>query len=95
MQKLSAMAAKADLTDSHGRIDAAKVRAKLDVSNFDANAFLRGLQVALVGANRAMQNPGIFTNEHYRQAGMALAVGLAIHLVVLVPVSAGAIGKMY
>ncbi|KKA25999.1 hypothetical protein TD95_002725 [Thielaviopsis punctulata] len=86
MEKLSEMASKADITDNHGHIDPAKVKAKLDISNFDANAFLRGLQVAIVGANRAMKNPDIFSNEHYRQAGIAVAVGVVIHLLVLVPI---------
>ncbi|KAL5627468.1 hypothetical protein BROUX41_003621 [Berkeleyomyces rouxiae] len=74
-----------DVTDGHGHLDTDKIRAKFDTSNFDLNAFIRGGQVALVGANRAMQNPAIFNNQHYRQAAIAVAVGVAIHVAVLIP----------
>jgi len=36
--------------------------------------------------NRALQNPGLFTSTHYRQAALAVAAGFAIRLVVAIPV---------
>ncbi|KAL2886847.1 transmembrane protein UsgS [Ceratocystis lukuohia] len=74
-----------DVTDGQGHLDKDKLKAKFDASNFDLNAFIRGAQVALVGANRAMQNPAIFNNQHYKQAAIAVAVGVAIHIIVLIP----------
>jgi hypothetical protein len=38
-------------------------------------------------AHRALQNPGIFTSEHYRQAAIAVVIGLAIRLIISIPVS--------
>ncbi|KAL6710554.1 hypothetical protein ACN47E_008602 [Coniothyrium glycines] len=57
-----------------------------DVSNFDPNAILRGAQLTLVGVNRALQNPGLFTSDHYRQAAVAVAAGIAIRVVVAIPI---------
>lgn len=37
-------------------------------------------------AHRAMQNPEIFTNTHYKQAAIAVAAGLAIRLIIAIPV---------
>lgn len=37
-------------------------------------------------AHRALQNPAIFTNAHYRQAAVAVAAGLAIRLAIAIPV---------
>jgi hypothetical protein len=37
-------------------------------------------------AHRALQNPGIFTSEHYRQAAYAVAAGIAIRLIIAIPV---------
>lgn len=56
------------------------------MSNFDPNAILRGAQLTLVGVNRALQNPGIFTNDHYRQAAIAVVAGIAIRIIVAIPV---------
>lgn len=66
-------------------IDKEKLKQKFDISNFDLNAVLRGAQLTLVGANRAMQNPGIFTNEHYKQAAYAVLAGIAIRLAIAIP----------
>lgn len=60
----------------------------LDVSNFDPNAILRGAQLTLVGVHRALQNPALFTSDHYRQAAVAVAAGVAIRILVAVPVVA-------
>ncbi|KAL6157544.1 hypothetical protein ACJQWK_06619 [Exserohilum turcicum] len=59
---------------------------KLDVSNFDLNAILRGAQLTLVGVNRALQNPRLFTSTHYRQAAVAVAAGIAIRIIVAIPI---------
>ncbi|RII19181.1 hypothetical protein CUC08_Gglean001845 [Alternaria sp. MG1] len=59
---------------------------QFDVSNFDPNAILRGAQLTLVGVNRALQNPGLFTSDHYRQAAIAVAAGIAIRVIVAIPV---------
>jgi hypothetical protein len=56
------------------------------MSNFDPDAILRGAQLTLVGAHRAMQNPRLFTSEHYKQAALAVAAGLAISLLIKIPV---------
>ncbi|KAF2152596.1 transmembrane protein UsgS [Myriangium duriaei CBS 260.36] len=55
------------------------------MSNFDINAIVRGAQLTVVGAYRALQNPQLFTSEHYRQAALAVAAGIAIRLIVSIP----------
>jgi hypothetical protein len=37
-------------------------------------------------AHRALQNPEIFTSQHYRQAGIAVAAGILIRLLIAFPV---------
>lgn len=37
-------------------------------------------------AHRALQNPAMFTSDHYKQAAYAVAVGIAIRVVVSIPV---------
>ena len=39
-------------------------------------------------AHRALQNPGLFTSEHYKQAALAVLAGIAIRLIIAVPVRA-------
>lgn len=56
------------------------------MSNFDPNAILRGAQLTVVGAYRALQNPGLFKYEHYRQAAIAVCAGIAIRILVAVPI---------
>ncbi|KAK5942301.1 hypothetical protein PMZ80_004864 [Knufia obscura] len=56
------------------------------MSNFDPNAIIRGAQLTLVGANRALQNPDLFTTSHYRQAAIAVCAGLAIRIILNVPI---------
>ncbi|KAF2147526.1 uncharacterized protein K452DRAFT_348205 [Aplosporella prunicola CBS 121167] len=53
--------------------------------NFEPAAIVRGAQLTLVGANRALQNPGLFTSKHYRQAALAVVAGLAIRLIISIP----------
>ncbi|KAG9770675.1 hypothetical protein KCU88_g6587, partial [Aureobasidium melanogenum] len=58
------------------------------MSNFDPNAILRGAQLTFVGANRALQNPELFTTTHYRQAAIAVCAGLAIRIILNIPIYA-------
>jgi hypothetical protein len=37
-------------------------------------------------ALRALQNPALFTSEHYKQAAIAVAAGIAIRLAISIPV---------
>ncbi|OAL23206.1 hypothetical protein AYO20_11018 [Fonsecaea nubica] len=56
------------------------------MSNFDPNAILRGAQLTFVGAHRALQNPELFTTAHYRQAAIAVCAGLAIRIILNIPI---------
>lgn len=56
------------------------------MSNFDPNAILRGAQLTFVGAHRALQNPDLFTTNHYRQAAIAVCAGLVIRIVINIPI---------
>ncbi|KAL8833068.1 MAG: hypothetical protein Q9170_004530 [Blastenia crenularia] len=58
------------------------------MSNFDPNAILRGAQLTVVGALRALQNPGLFKYEHYRQAAIAVCAGILIRLIISIPIVA-------
>ena len=57
-----------------------------NMSHFEPNAILRGAQLTVVGAVRALKNPGLFTSEHYKQAALAVLAGIAIRLLVAIPV---------
>ncbi|OAA54824.1 formamidase [Niveomyces insectorum RCEF 264] len=59
-----------------------------DFSRFDFDAILRGAQLTLVGAFRALQNPDLWTTQHYRQAAIAVACGLAIRVLLEIPIFA-------
>ncbi|KAG7150091.1 hypothetical protein HYQ46_000979 [Verticillium longisporum] len=63
-------------------VDKEKLKKQFDVSHFGLNSVLRGAQLTFVGAHRALQNPGIFTSDHYKQAAAAVVAGLAIRLIV-------------
>lgn len=67
-------------------IDKDKLKKKFDVSHFDINAIVRGIQLTLVGAHRALQNPQMFTSQHYKQAAIAVAGGIAIRLLIAFPI---------
>ncbi|EEP81312.1 hypothetical protein UREG_06177 [Uncinocarpus reesii 1704] len=56
------------------------------MANFEPNAIIRGAQLTLVGAHRALQNPELFTSEHYRQAALAVVAGIAIRMIVSIPI---------
>lgn len=58
------------------------------MSNFDPNAILRGAQLTVVGAHRALQNPGLFKYEHYRQAAIAVCAGILIRFLIALPIFA-------
>lgn len=58
------------------------------MSNFDPNAILRGAQLTFVGVHRALQNPELFTTTHYRQAAIAVCAGLAIRIILNIPIYA-------
>ncbi|QPG93864.1 hypothetical protein C2857_003196 [Epichloe festucae Fl1] len=60
----------------------------VDKSGFELNAIIRGAQLTLVGAQRALQNPEIFTTEHYRQAAYAVVAGVGIRILVAIPIMA-------
>ncbi|KAI0206022.1 transmembrane protein UsgS [Astrocystis sublimbata] len=70
------------------KLDKEKVKEAFDLSNFDLNAIIRGVQLTFVGAHRALQNPAIFTNSHYKQAAIAVGAGLAIRLAITIPILA-------
>jgi hypothetical protein len=61
---------------------------KQSMANFDANAILRGAQLTVVGALRALQNPALFKYEHYRQAALAVCAGILIRLLIAAPIVA-------
>ncbi|KAL1844079.1 hypothetical protein VTJ49DRAFT_4931 [Mycothermus thermophilus] len=68
-------------------MDKEKFKNKLtDLSHFDLNAVIRGIQLTVVGAHRALQNPDLFTSEHYKQAAIAVAAGIAIRLLIALPI---------
>lgn len=54
--------------------------------SFELNSIVRGAQLTFVGANRALQNPGLFTSEHYKQVALAVVAGIVIRLLVAIPV---------
>lgn len=55
------------------------------MSNLDPNAILRGAQLTVVGAYRALQNPKLFNSTLYRQAAIAIAAGFAIRVLISIP----------
>ncbi|KAH6649589.1 hypothetical protein F5144DRAFT_9435 [Chaetomium tenue] len=73
-------------SDTRLPLDKDKLKKKFDVSNFSINAIIRGMQLALVGAGRALQNRRMFTSKHYKQAAIAVAVGIAIRLLIALPI---------
>ncbi|KAB8071655.1 hypothetical protein BDV29DRAFT_178861 [Aspergillus leporis] len=54
--------------------------------NFEPNAVIRGAQLTVVGTVRALRNPDLFKHEHFRQAALAIAVGVAIQLIIQIPI---------
>lgn len=74
-----------------GKVEKGIAEIKADMASFDPDAILRGAQLTLVGAHRAMQNPKLFTGEHYRQAALAVAAGIAIRILISIPVGFSAL----
>ncbi|ESZ96188.1 formamidase [Sclerotinia borealis F-4128] len=59
---------------------------KLSIDHFDLNAILRGAQLTIVGALRALRNPQLFTSKHYKQAALAVLAGVIIRLAIEIPI---------
>lgn len=57
-------------------------------SKIEPNAVIRGAQLTFVGAHRALQNPEIFTTEHYTQVAYAIIAGIVIRFLVVIPIVA-------
>ncbi|KAL1958531.1 hypothetical protein VTO42DRAFT_4395 [Malbranchea cinnamomea] len=55
------------------------------MSNFEPNAIIRGTQLTIVGALRALRNPELFKSQHYKQAALAVCAGIAIRILVAIP----------
>ncbi|GAB1317230.1 hypothetical protein MFIFM68171_07440 [Madurella fahalii] len=73
-------------TDQRPVFNKTLLKQRFDISHFDLNAVIRGIQLTLVGAHRALQNPGIFTSQHYKQAAIAVAAGIVIRLLIAIPI---------
>ncbi|KAI4156449.1 MAG: hypothetical protein LQ340_000264 [Diploschistes diacapsis] len=73
-------------TDIKGLVHETRKSLAESSANFDVNAILRGAQLTIVGALRALQNPGIFQYEHYRQAALAVCAGIALRLIIAAPI---------
>ncbi|KAL4960642.1 transmembrane protein UsgS [Aspergillus stella-maris] len=56
------------------------------MSNFEPNAVLRGAQLTIVGTVRALINPRLFKYDHFRQAALAIGIGILIQLIIQVPI---------
>ncbi|KAK1753526.1 formamidase [Echria macrotheca] len=67
-------------------IEKEKLKQLFDISHFDLNAVIRGIQLTGVGAHRALQNPKLFTSQHYKQAAIAVAAGIAIRILIAIPI---------
>jgi hypothetical protein len=57
------------------------------VSEKNLDGSLVNLHTDDISALRALQNPNLFTSEHYKQAAIAVAAGIAIRLLISIPVS--------
>ncbi|KAH8653312.1 transmembrane protein UsgS [Xylariales sp. PMI_506] len=68
------------------KLDEDRLKKAFDFSHLDLNAILRGIQLTLVGAHRALQNPAIFTNAHYKQVLIAVGAGVVIRLIIAIPI---------
>ncbi|KAL2849485.1 hypothetical protein BJY01DRAFT_210688 [Aspergillus pseudoustus] len=58
------------------------------MSNFEPNAVIRGFQLTVVGTLRALRNPRLFKHDHFRQAALAISIGIVIQLIVQIPIIA-------
>ncbi|EEA24991.1 transmembrane protein UsgS [Talaromyces marneffei ATCC 18224] len=55
------------------------------MSQFEPNAILRGAQLTVVGTVRILRNPELFKHDHFRQAALAVLIGVVIHLILQIP----------
>ncbi|KAF3912240.1 hypothetical protein AA313_de0200953 [Arthrobotrys entomopaga] len=65
-----------------------KQKAIDSLQSFDPGLVLRGAQLTLVGAYRALQNPNLFKSRHYKQAALAVLAGLLVRLILDLPIFA-------
>ncbi|GAO48135.1 hypothetical protein SAICODRAFT_10660 [Saitoella complicata NRRL Y-17804] len=56
------------------------------LNSLNPNAFLRGFQLTFLGTYRAIQNPSLFTTEHYRLAFRFFILGLALYILIEIPI---------
>ncbi|KAK6497707.1 hypothetical protein TWF481_012110 [Arthrobotrys musiformis] len=63
-----------------------KQKAINSLQSFDPGLILRGAQLTVVGAYRALQNPHLFRSTHYKRAALAVAAGLLLKLIVDLPI---------
>ncbi|KAK6540342.1 hypothetical protein TWF694_009145 [Orbilia ellipsospora] len=65
-----------------------KQKAIDSLQSFDPGLVLRGAQLTVVGAYRALQNPNLFKSRHYKQAALAVLAGLLVRLILDLPIFA-------
>ncbi|EGX46976.1 hypothetical protein AOL_s00097g215 [Orbilia oligospora ATCC 24927] len=63
-----------------------KQKAIDSLQSFDPGLILRGAQLTVVGAYRALQNPHLFRSSHYKKAALAVAAGLLLRIIVDLPI---------
>ncbi|KAK6346008.1 hypothetical protein TWF730_010342 [Orbilia blumenaviensis] len=63
-----------------------KQKAIDSLQSFDPGLILRGAQLTVVGAYRALQNPNLFRSSHYKRAALAVAAGLILRIIVDLPI---------
>ncbi|KAF3934359.1 hypothetical protein ABW19_dt0203123 [Dactylella cylindrospora] len=66
--------------------DLFKQKALESLKSFDPGLILRGAQLTFVGAYRALQNPNLFHSQHYKQAALAVLVGVLVKILVDIPI---------
>ncbi|KAK9479905.1 hypothetical protein V1514DRAFT_277487 [Lipomyces japonicus] len=54
-------------------------------NGFSILSIIRGFQLTIVGAYRALQNPDLFRGKYYRQAAYAITISILIQLLISVP----------
>ncbi|KAF3915106.1 hypothetical protein ABW20_dc0100437 [Dactylellina cionopaga] len=65
-----------------------KKKAIESLQSFDPGLVLRGAQLTVVGAYRALQNPNLFRSRHYKQAVLAIVAGLLVRFILDLPIFA-------
>lgn len=55
-------------------------------SGFSAKAILRGIQLAILGIYRSLQNPNLYTTFYYERAFVAIAISIAAFLALRLPI---------